>query len=52
MNAIQDFCKELFFDVLAAIKGFLYGVIVVGLTIGMIGVMIYLFLYLKNVILS
>jgi hypothetical protein len=52
MNAIQEFCRDLFLDVLAAIKGFLYGFIVFGLTIGMIGVMIYLFLYTKNVILS
>ncbi|WP_175989185.1 hypothetical protein [Bacillus sp. Marseille-Q1617] len=52
MNAIQDFCKDLFLDVLAAIKGFLYGFIVIGLTIGMVGVLIYLFFYMKNVILS
>jgi hypothetical protein len=51
MGKILDFTKNLFLDVFASIRGFIYGFLVIGLAICIIGFVIYLFSTIKNLIL-
>lgn len=50
MGKILDFTKNLFLDVFASIRGFIYGFLVIGLAIVVISLIIYLFLFIQNII--
>ncbi|CAM4002107.1 hypothetical protein [Lederbergia lenta] len=51
MLKVIDFTKNLFADVFVSIRGFMYGFLVVSLGIGVIGVILYLFLTIRNLFL-
>ncbi|WP_165763688.1 hypothetical protein [Halalkalibacter urbisdiaboli] len=44
-----DILKTMFFDLVSMSKGFIYGFVMVGLFIIVVTVLLYGFLYLKNV---
>ncbi|MEK3886326.1 hypothetical protein [Bacillus sp. FSL K6-3431] len=48
MEKLFDFTKNLFIDVFASIRGFVYGFLVISIAIGVIGIIIYMFLTIKN----
>ncbi|WP_181884345.1 hypothetical protein [Neobacillus piezotolerans] len=50
MYAIVDFFKNLFLDVWAMVKGFIYGFLLFSVLIFLGGALLYGFLYLKNVV--
>ncbi|PUB13855.1 hypothetical protein C8K15_1066 [Paenisporosarcina sp. OV554] len=49
-DKMLDFTKNLFLDAFASISGFIYGFLVIGVVIGIIGIIIYLFLTIKYLI--
>ncbi|WP_409274557.1 hypothetical protein V1499_05870 [Neobacillus sp. SCS-31] len=50
MYVIVDFIKNLFLDIWAMIKGFLYGILLFAVLILLGGALLYGFFYLKNVV--
>lgn len=50
VEKILDYTKNLFLDALASVRGFIYGFLVISLVICIIGIVIFLFLSLKNLI--
>lgn len=50
MEKILGFTKNLYLDVFASIRGFIYGFLVIGLIICVIGIIVYLFLTIKNLL--
>ncbi|WP_316571741.1 hypothetical protein [Neobacillus sp. YIM B06451] len=50
MYVIVDFIKNLFLDMWAMVKGFLYGILLFSVLILLGGALLYGFLYLKNVV--